>query len=84
MSSSKYILDRFDDGYGVFLLDGFEDTQCLIPLDQIPSSIQEGDVVTIEEKEDGYSFHRLIEDTQSKKNRAEALIEKLKNKNSNS
>ncbi|RJF32054.1 DUF3006 domain-containing protein [Pseudoalteromonas gelatinilytica] len=83
MSSSKYILDRFDDGYGVFLLDGFEDTQCLIPLDQIPSSIQEGDVVNIEEKEDGYSFHRLMEETANKKDRAEALIEKLKNKHSN-
>lgn len=81
MSSSKYILDRFDDGYGVFLLDGFEDTQCLIPLEQIPSSIEEGDVVNIEETEDGYSFHRLVEETQSKKDRTEALIEKLKNKN---
>lgn len=80
MSSSKYILDRFDDGYGVFLLDGFEDTQCLIALDQIPTSIQEGDVVNIEETKDGYSFHRLVEETQSKKNRTEALINKLKNK----
>lgn len=80
MSSSKYILDRFDDGYGVFLLEGFEDTQCLIPLDQIPTSIQEGDMVSIEETESGYSFRRLIEETQSKKNRAEAMIEKLKNK----
>lgn len=80
MSSSKYILDRFDDGYGVFLLDGFEDTQCLIPLAKIPSSIQEGDVVNIEETEEGYSFYGLAEETGSKRERAEALINKLKNK----
>lgn len=81
MSSSKYILDRFDDGYGVFLLDGFEDTQCLISLEQIPTFIQEGDVVNIEETKNGYLFHRLVEETLNKEERIKALIENLKNKN---
>lgn len=80
MRSNKYILDRFDDGYGVFILDGFEDSQCLIPLDQIPSFVQEGDVVRIEETKEGYSFYGLVEETVSKKERAVDLINKLKNK----
>lgn len=67
MSSSKYILERFDDGYGVFLLDGFEDTQCLIPIKQIPLSVQEGDVVLIKENGSGYSFAHLFAETEKNK-----------------
>lgn len=80
MSSNKYVLDRFDDGFGVFLLDGLEDTQLLIQTEKIPTSIKEGDIVMIEENENGYKFSVLHTETINRHDRAKDLIEKLRNK----
>ena len=81
MNSNKYILDRYDDGFGVFLEYQNEESQLLIKQEEISSSVKEGDIVEIHFLEDnGYRFQVLETETTAKKQTVNELIEKLKNK----
>ena len=85
MNSNKYILDRYDDGFGVFLEYQNEENQLLIKQEEISPSVNEGDIVEIHSLEDnGNRFQVLETETSTKKKTVNDLIEKLKNKTDNS
>lgn len=81
MNSNKYVLDRFEDEQGVFLLDGLENQKKLISLADIPSSISEGDVVELDGSEGNYTFNRLVEGTGNTDKKVSEMIEGLRSKN---
>lgn len=75
----KYTLDRFDDGYGVLLKHPIEEEQLLIS-EKYLKAFKEGDILSVEEDEQGYKFIPLEEETEKMKSHVESLINKLKNK----
>jgi len=82
VNSNKYTLDRYDDGFGVFLAYQSEQNQLLIRQDKITITINEGDIVEIHySEESGYCFRFLEKETSDRKQTVSELIEKLKSKN---
>lgn len=76
----KYTLDRIEDGQHVFLEYNNEENQLLIPTNEVPAEITEGDIVLISKVDSVYEFEVLIEETQDMKEKVSSLLEKLKNK----
>lgn len=76
----KYTLDRFDDGFYVFLEKNAEENQLLIPENEVTVSLTEGTVVQISKDESGYHIEKLEQETADRKKQVADLIEKLKNK----
>ncbi|GEM_PF-3570383 len=74
-----YTIDRFEGEFAVILERGNESVQRDVPLTQLPSMVQQGDLVDIEFSEDGVIRKAVIlnEQTLSAKQRAEALLQKL-------
>ncbi|RSL28738.1 DUF3006 domain-containing protein [Salibacterium salarium] len=79
----KYTVDRFEGELAVLLLSGDETVQKDVPRDQLPNGLKEGDVLEIQFKEDNKVEKAEVKEveTESKKERAKSLLEKLKNKN---
>lgn len=79
---SKYTIDRFDDGFAVLLKVDEEETQLLVPEAELKGKAKEGDRVKVETSGSGErTFEVLKQETLTQKQKAEALLEKLKNKN---
>jgi len=76
----RYTLDRLDDGFYVFLEKGNEEQQLMIPKEEVSTALTEGDIVGIQQNEDGYQISVLKEETANRKQQVMDLIEKLKNK----
>ncbi|MBM7551682.1 DUF3006 domain-containing protein [Thalassobacillus pellis] len=75
----KYTIDRFEGELAVLLEKGNESIQKDVPKRYFPDDISEGDLV--EEQQDGsFRYSVLKEETFEARNKAEALLEKLKNK----
>ncbi|SDH33804.1 DUF3006 domain-containing protein [Alteribacillus bidgolensis] len=78
----KYTIDRFEGELAVLLLSGNETVQKDVPKEQLPDGVQEGDVIKIKWMDDGTvkeaTFNK--EETESRKEKAKSLLEKLKNK----
>lgn len=81
MSSTKYTLDRIEDGYAVFLKYPEEEEQLIILQSTMNKPVQVGDRVLIEEINDIYHIEILLEETEQKKAEIKSLMERLRNKN---
>ncbi|MFJ7952237.1 DUF3006 family protein [Lysinibacillus sp. NPDC096418] len=80
MSSTKYTLDRIEDGYAIFLKYPDEEEHVIIALSAIDKAVQEGDRVMIEEIGDAVHIEILKEETTEKKEEIQSLMDRLRNK----
>ncbi|MGE7091570.1 DUF3006 domain-containing protein [Lysinibacillus sp. NPDC048646] len=81
MSSTKYTLDRIEDGYAIFIKYPDELEQVSISVAAIDKPIQAGDRVLIEEIGDAFHIEILKEETVQKKAEIQSLMERLRRKN---
>jgi len=81
VSSTKYTLDRIEDGYAVFLKYPEEEEQLIILQSAMNKPVQVGDRVLIEEINDIYHIEILLEETEQQKTEVKSLMERLRNKN---
>ncbi|WP_141904897.1 DUF3006 domain-containing protein [Lysinibacillus sp. Y5S-8] len=80
MSSTKYTLDRIEDGYAVFLKFPEEEEQLIISQSAMNKPVQVGDRVQIEEKDGIYYIEILQDETQQKRADIQSLMNRLRNK----
>lgn len=80
MDKKVYILDRYDEFFGVFLLRTDESQQILIPKKIINVSIQEGDIVEVLKTNEDYEITLLRSETEDAKDKVNSLLDKLRNK----
>lgn len=80
MNSTKYTLDRIEDGFAVFLKYPEEIEQVIIPITAIDQSLQAGDRVFIQEIDNTYHIDLLKEETEQKKAEVQSLMDKLRRK----
>ena len=80
VSSTKYTLDRIEDGYAVFLKYPDEKEHVIIAMSAIDKEVQEGDRVMIEEIGDTFHIEILKEETADKKAEIRSLMDRLRNK----
>jgi len=80
VSSTKYTLDRIEDGYAVFLKFPEEEEQLIISQSAMNKPVQVGDRVQIEEKDGIYYIEILQDETQQKKADIQSLMNRLRNK----
>ncbi|GKV70465.1 hypothetical protein NCCP2716_29630 [Sporosarcina sp. NCCP-2716] len=78
-----YTIDRFEGDVAVMLERGNETVQRDIPVAELPSTVEQGDILDIEFDEDGTvrKAVTLTEQTLAAKQRAEALLQKLLDQN---
>ncbi|MFJ7917419.1 MULTISPECIES: DUF3006 domain-containing protein [unclassified Lysinibacillus] len=81
MSSTKYTLDRIEDGYAVFLKYPEEEEQLIILQSAMNKTVQAGDRVLIEEIDGIYQIEILKEETEQKKAEIQSLMDRLRKKN---
>ncbi|MEG0448573.1 MAG: DUF3006 domain-containing protein [Lysinibacillus sp.] len=80
MSSTKYTLDRIEDGYAIFLKYLDEEEHVIIAMSAIDKEVREGDYVMIEEIDGTFYIEILKEETVDKKAEMQSLMERLRNK----
>ncbi|MEG0261112.1 MAG: DUF3006 domain-containing protein [Lysinibacillus sp.] len=80
MSSTKYTLDRIEDGYAIFLKYPDEEEHVIIAMSAIDKEVREGDYVMIEEIDGTFYIEILKEETVDKKAEMQSLMERLRNK----
>lgn len=76
----KYTLDRIENNLYVFVEKGNEINELILPADEVILKIEVGEIVNVISDENGYSFELLKEETKTRKEDAQSLIDKLKNK----
>ncbi|MBG9456689.1 hypothetical protein ABE61_22405 [Lysinibacillus sphaericus] len=81
MNSTKYTLDRIEDGYAVFLKYPEEEEQLIILQSAMNKPVQVGDRVLIEEIDGIYQIEILKEETEQKKADIQSLMDRLRRKN---
>ncbi|QIC47260.1 DUF3006 domain-containing protein [Lysinibacillus sphaericus] len=81
MSSTKYTLDRIEDGYAVFLKYPEEEEQIIILQSALNKSVLVGDRVQIEEIDGMYHIEILREETEQKRADIQNLMDRLRHKN---
>lgn len=80
VSSTKYTLDRIEDGYAIFLKYPEEEEHVIIAMSTIDKEVQEGDRVMIEEIGDTFHIEILKAETTEKKEEIQRLMDRLRNK----
>ncbi|MFJ7664051.1 DUF3006 domain-containing protein [Lysinibacillus sp. NPDC097162] len=80
MNSTKYTLDRIEDGFAVFLKYPEEIEQLILPITAIDQSLQAGDRVFIQEIDNTFHIDLLKEETEQKKAEVQSLMDKLRRK----
>ncbi len=81
MNSTKYTLDRIEDGYAIFLKYPEEVEELILPINTVNQSLQAGDCVLIKEIDNTYHIDILKEETEQKKAEMQSLMDKLRRKN---
>lgn len=81
VSSTKYTLDRIEDGYAVFLKYLEEEEPLIILQSTLNKPVQVGDRVLIEEIDGIYQIEILKEETEQKKAKIQSLMDRLRKKN---
>jgi len=81
VNSTKYTLDRIEDGYAVFLKYQEEEEQLIILQSAMNKPVQVGDRVLIEEIDGIYQIEILKEETEQKKVEIQSLMDRLRRKN---
>nr|WP_283248376.1 DUF3006 domain-containing protein [Lysinibacillus fusiformis] len=80
VSSTKYTLDRMEDGYAVFLKYPEEEEQIIILQSAMNNPVVVGDRVQIEEIDGIYHIEILREETEQKKADIQNLMDRLRHK----
>lgn len=80
VSYHKYTLDRFEGEYAIFLKRPEETEQLLIHRTDIRSTVNEGDIVRIEDTGISYEIEVLHEETNAQKKNIAQLMQQLRNK----
>ncbi|HBI99845.1 MAG TPA: DUF3006 domain-containing protein [Lysinibacillus sp.] len=80
MSSTKYTLDRIEDGYAVFLKYPEEEEQIIILQSAMNKPVLVGDRVQIEEIDGMYHIEILREETERKRANIQNLMDRLRHK----
>lgn len=80
VSSTKYTLDRIEDGYAIFLKYPDENEHVIIAMSAIDKEVHEGDRVMIEEVADAYHIEILQEETIGKREEIKSLMDRLRYK----
>jgi hypothetical protein len=80
VSSTKYTLDRIEDGYAIFLKFSEEEEELVIIQSAMNEPVQVGDRVLIEEKDGHYHIEIVKEETEQKKADIQSLMNRLRNK----
>lgn len=78
MNSNKYMLDRFEGDYAVFLKYPNETESLQIHCSELNEKVNQGDIVNITLMEDKYVIEPLREETINQKERISQLLEQLK------
>jgi len=80
VSSTKYTLDRIEDGYAVFLKYPEEEEQIIILQSAMNKPVLVGDRVQIEEIDGMYHIEILREETERKRADIQNLMDRLRHK----
>jgi len=80
VSSTKYTLDRIEDGYAVFLKYPEEEEQIIILQSAMNKTVLVGDRVQIEEIDGMYHIEILREETERKRADIQNLMDRLRHK----
>lgn len=80
MNYNNYTLDRFEGDYAIFLKRPEETEQLLIHRTDISTQLKEGDIVRIEDDGFEYKVEVLHEETATKKQHVNDLLQQLKNR----
>ncbi|MDL4842850.1 DUF3006 domain-containing protein [Aquibacillus rhizosphaerae] len=78
---NKYIVDRIEGNIVVLLTKGNESVQKDVPIELFPEIIKEGDIVEKSFEGERLKYNIQIDETNSQRNEAKELLNKLKNKN---
>lgn len=83
MEAKVYTIDRFEKDLAVLLLRADETVQVDVPRKQLPDRIEVGSILEVEFTDDKHVLFvkSLEEQTNSAKENAQALLNKLANKN---
>ena len=76
----RYTLDRIENNLYIFVEKGNEINELILPADEVNLKIEVGEIVNVISNENGYSFELLEEETKTRKEDVQSLINKLKNK----
>lgn len=76
----RYTLDRIENNLYIFVEKGNEINELIIPADEVIIKFEVGEIVNVISGENGYSFEQLEEETKTRKEDVQNLINKLKNK----
>ncbi|MFD2705211.1 DUF3006 domain-containing protein [Salibacterium lacus] len=78
----QYTVDRLEGELAVLLPAGDENIQRKVPTKQLPEDLKEGDVVEVECNENGTLREITInhQETENRKQKAQSIFQKLKNK----
>lgn len=80
MQSIKYVLDRYENDYGIFLKLPNETDQLLVHKTEMIGEAHEGDICTVQQQEGKFQIDVLADDTARAKATAQSLLDKLKQK----
>lgn len=80
MQSIKYVLDRYENDYGIFLKLPNETDQLLVHKTEMIGEANEGDICTVQQHEGKFQIDVLTDDTARARETAQSLLEKLKQK----
>lgn len=80
MQSIKYVLDRYENDYGIFLKLPNETEQLLVHKTEMIGEASEGDICTVQQHEGKFQIDVLADDTVRARETAQSLLEKLKQK----
>lgn len=76
----KYTLDRIENNLYVFVEKGNEINELILSADEVILKIEVGEIVNVISDENGYSFELLEDETKTRQEDVQSLIDKLKNK----
>lgn len=80
MKWSKYVLDRLEEDFAVFLKYPDETDSLQLHRTKLDASFREGDIVRISIEDGQYLIEHLQEETTNQKDKIRQLLEQLKRK----
>ncbi|MBS7344045.1 MAG: DUF3006 domain-containing protein [Caryophanon sp.] len=80
MQLTKYVLDRYENSYAIFLKLPEENEQLLVHETEMIGEAKEGDICTVEQQQGKFTIHVLDRETVDAKQTAQSLLQKLKQK----
>ena len=80
MQLTKYVLDRYENNYAIFLKLPDENEQLIVHQTEMIGAPKEGDICDVQQHEGKFTIHVLDRETLDAKETAQSLLQKLKQK----